>query len=72
MVLKGADKMAKNGQKCWSQPGFEPGAFQRPKKGENFLSKALPLSYTVKIISERLRLSPWSLGFNGTLVRGGQ
>ena len=31
----GADKwpkMAKNGQKCWSQPGFEPGAFQRPKK----------------------------------------
>ena len=28
--------------------------------------------YTVKIISERLRLSPWSFGFKGTLVRGGK
>ena len=27
-----ADKMAKNDQKCWSQPGFEPGAFQEAKK----------------------------------------
>ena len=32
MLLKGADKMAKNDQKCWSQPGFEPGAFQSEKK----------------------------------------
>jgi hypothetical protein len=32
MLLKGADKMAKNDQKCWSQPGFEPGAFQRERK----------------------------------------
>ena len=32
MVLTGADKMAKNSQKCWSQPGFEPGVFQTPKK----------------------------------------
>ena len=30
---------SKNGQKCWSQPGFKPGAF------EIFLFKALPLSY---------------------------
>jgi hypothetical protein len=43
MVLMGADKMAKNGKKRLSQPGFEPGAFQR-QKSENFLSKALPLS----------------------------
>ena len=27
-----ADKIAKNDQKFWSHPGFEPGAFQRPKK----------------------------------------
>ena len=39
MVLMGADKMAKNGQKCWSQPGFEPGAFQRPKKVRIFCLK---------------------------------
>ena len=39
-----ADKMAKNDQKCWSHPRFKPGAFQRAKKIENFLSKALPLS----------------------------
>ena len=45
MLLKAADKMAKNGQKSWSQPGFELGAFQREKKSENFLSKALPLSH---------------------------
>ena len=45
MVRKGEDKMAQNDQKCWSQPGFEPGAFQRKKKSENFLSKALPLSH---------------------------
>ena len=35
----GADKMAKNGQKCWSQPGFEPGAFQREKKVRIFCLK---------------------------------
>ena len=45
MLLKAADKMAKNGQKSWSQPGFELKAFQREKKSENFLSKALPLSH---------------------------
>ena len=28
----GADKMAKNDQKCWYQPGFEPGAFEEAKK----------------------------------------
>ena len=38
-MLKGADKMAKNDQKCWSQPGFEPGAFQREKKVRNFRLK---------------------------------
>jgi hypothetical protein len=32
MMLKAADKMAKNDQKCWLQPGFEPGAFQGEKK----------------------------------------
>ena len=37
--------MTKNDQKCWSPPGFEPGSFQREKKSENFLSKALPLSH---------------------------
>ena len=39
MVGMGGDKMAKNGQKCWSQPGFEPGAFQRPKKVRIFCLK---------------------------------
>jgi hypothetical protein len=37
MVLMGADKMAKNGQKCWYQPGFEPGAFQEAKKVRSFV-----------------------------------
>jgi hypothetical protein len=32
MLLKGANKMAKNDQKCWSQPEFEPGVFQAAKK----------------------------------------
>ena len=46
MLLKGADKMAKNDQKCWSQTGFEPGQGpSRNKKSENFWSKALPLSH---------------------------
>ena len=27
-----ADKMAKDDPKCWSQPGFKPGAFQEAKK----------------------------------------
>ena len=40
-----ADKMAKNDQKCWSQPGFEPGVFERETKSDNFLPKALLLSY---------------------------
>ena len=39
MVLKGADKMAKNDQKCWSQPGFELRAFQRVKKVKIFCLK---------------------------------
>ena len=26
-----ADKMAKDDPKCWSQPGFKPGAFQDTK-----------------------------------------
>ena len=39
MVRKGGDKMAQNDQKCWSQPGFEPGAFQRQKKVRNFRLK---------------------------------
>ena len=39
MLLKGADKMAKNDQKCWSQPGFIPGAFEREKKNEKFRLK---------------------------------
>ena len=43
MVRKGADKMAMNDQKCWSQPGFQPGSFQGEKKSKNILSKALPL-----------------------------
>ena len=45
MVRKGADKMAMNDQKCWSQPGFQPGSFQGEKKSKNILSKALPLSH---------------------------
>ena len=36
---KGGDKMAKNDQKCWSQPGFKPGAFQEVKKVRNFCLK---------------------------------
>ena len=39
MVRKGGDKMAKNDQKCWSQPGFELGAFQREKKVRIFCLK---------------------------------
>ena len=40
-----------------------------PKEGPGSLFTS---RYTVKIISERLRLSPWSFGFKGTLVRGGK
>ena len=36
-------KMTKNDQKYWPPTGFEPGSFQREKKGE-FFPKALPLS----------------------------
>ena len=39
MVRKGGDKMAQNDQKCWSQPGFELGAFQREKKVRIFCLK---------------------------------
>ena len=39
MLLKAADNLTKNDQKCWSQPGFEPGAFQREKKVRNFRLK---------------------------------
>ena len=39
MMRKGGDKMAKNDQKCWSQPGFELGAFQREKKVRIFCLK---------------------------------
>ena len=39
MVRKGGDKMAQNDQKCWSQPGFELGAFQRKKKVRIFCLK---------------------------------
>ena len=39
MVRKGADKMAKNDQKSWSQPGFEPGSFQKEKKVRIFCLK---------------------------------
>ena len=28
----GAEYLTKNDQKCWSPPGFEPGAFQEAKK----------------------------------------
>ena len=39
LLLKAADNLTKNDQKCWSQPGFEPGAFQREKKVRNFRLK---------------------------------
>ena len=45
MLLKAADNLTKNDQKCWSQPGFELGAFLREKKVRFFLSKALLLSH---------------------------
>ena len=31
-MQNGADGCWWNDQKCWTQPGFEPGAFQREKK----------------------------------------
>ena len=45
MLLKAADNLTKNDQKCWSQPGFKLGAFLRDKKVRFFLSKVLPLSH---------------------------
>jgi len=60
MLLKAADFLPKNDQKCWSQPGFEPGTFQKAKKVRFFLSKALSLSqggityYTTKILFQDL------------------
>ena len=39
MLLKAADKMTQNDPKCWSQPGFELGAFQREKKVRIFCLK---------------------------------
>jgi len=45
LLLKAADNLTKNDQKCWSSPGFELGAFQREKKVRIFSSKALPLSH---------------------------
>ena len=32
--------MAKNDQKCWSPPGFEPGSFQRKKKVRIFVESS--------------------------------
>jgi hypothetical protein len=52
MLLKGADKMAKNDQKCWSQPGLEPRAFQREKKVTIFCLKLYHCTVVVGLISE--------------------
>jgi hypothetical protein len=39
LLLMAANFWPKNDQKCWSQPGFEPGAFQRAKKVRIFCLK---------------------------------